>query len=75
VLSGTELSTVSNPLTLGGWQDMDMAIRFAMHLPPSPGDNVVPWVLLNKSNIGTPRDSYDVPADYPSLFEKLWDVG
>jgi hypothetical protein len=75
VLSGTELSTVSNPLTLGGWQDMDMAIRFAMHLPPSPGDNVVPWVLLNKSNIGTPSDSYDVPTDYPSLFEKLWDVG
>ena len=75
VLAGTELSTVSNPLTLGGWQDMDMAIRFAMHLPPSPGDNVVPWVLLNKSNIGTPSDSYDVPTDYPSLFEKLWDVG
>jgi hypothetical protein len=75
VLSGTELSTVSNPLTLGGWQDMDMAIRFAMHLPPSPGDNVVPWVLLNKSNIGTPSDSYDVPTSYPSLFEKLWDVG
>ncbi|MGD0700841.1 MAG: hypothetical protein ABSA02_13250 [Trebonia sp.] len=75
VLAGTELSTVSNPLTLGGWQDMDMAVRFAMHLPPSPGDNVVPWVLLNKSNVGTPSDSYDVPTDYPSLFEKLWDVG
>ncbi len=75
VLSGTELSTVSNPLTEGGWQDMDMAVRFAMHLPPSPGDNVVPWVLLNKSNIGTPSDSYDVPTDYPSQFEKLWDVG
>jgi hypothetical protein len=54
---------------------MDMAIRFAMHLPESPGDLQVPWVLLNKSNIGTPSDSYDVPANYPSLFEKLWDVG
>jgi hypothetical protein len=75
VVAGSELSTVSNPLTLGGWQDMDMAIRFAMHLPPSPGDNVVPWVLLDKSNVGTPSDSYDVPTDYPSLFEKLWDVG
>ena len=53
----------------------DMAIRFAMHLAPSSGDNVVPWVLLNKSNIGTPSDSYDVPTDYPSLFEKLWHVG
>jgi ribose transport system substrate-binding protein len=75
VLNGTELSTVSNPLTMGGWQDMDMAIRFAMHLPPSPGDNVVSWVLLNKANVGTPSDSYDVPTNYPSLFEKLWDVG
>ena len=75
VLNGTELTTVSNPLTLGGWQDMDMAIRFAMHLPESPGDEDVPWVLLNKSNVGTPSDSYDVPTNYPSLFEKLWDVG
>ena len=75
VQAGTELTTVSNPLTEGGWQDMDMAIRFAMHLPESPGDEQVPWVLLNKSNVGTPSDSYDVPANYPSLFEKLWDVG
>jgi hypothetical protein len=29
-------------------------------------------VLLNKSNIAAPSDSYDMPADYPSLFEKLW---
>jgi ribose transport system substrate-binding protein len=75
VQAGTELTTVSNPLTECGWQDMDMAIRFAMHLPESPGDEQVPWVLLNKSNVGTPSDSYDVPANYPSLFEKLWDVG
>jgi ribose transport system substrate-binding protein len=75
VLAGSQLATVSGPFILGGWQDMDMAIRFAMHLAPSPGDNVVPWVLLNKSNIGTPSDSYDAPTDYPSLFEKLWHVG
>jgi ribose transport system substrate-binding protein len=75
VLAGSQLATVSGPFILGGWQDMDMAIRVAMHLAPSPGDNVVPWVLLNKSNIGTPSDSYDVPTDYPSLFEKLWHVG
>jgi hypothetical protein len=75
VLAGSQLTTASGPFILGGWQDMDMAIRFAMHLAPAPGDNVVPWVLLNKSNIGTPSDSYDVPTDYPSLFEKLWHVG
>jgi ribose transport system substrate-binding protein len=75
VLNGTQLTTVSGPFILGGWQDMDMAIRAVMHLPPSPGDNVVPWVLLDKANIRTPSDSYDMPADYPSLFEKLWHVG
>ena len=75
VLQGSQLATVSGPFILGGWQDMDMAIRDVIHLPPSPGDTVVPWVLLNKSNIGSPSDSYDVPTDYPSLFEKLWHVG
>jgi hypothetical protein len=75
VLEGTQLATISGPFTLGGWQDMDMAIRAVMHLPPSPGDNVEPWVLLNKSNIGTPSDSYDRPTDYPAAFEKLWHVG
>ena len=74
VLNGSQLATVSGPFILGGWQDMDMAIRDVMHLPASPGDNVVPWVLLDKANIGTPSDSYDVPTDYPSLFEKLWHV-
>ena len=33
VLAGSQLATVSGPFILGGWQDMDMAIRFAMHLP------------------------------------------
>jgi ribose transport system substrate-binding protein len=75
VLQGSQLATASGPFILGGWQDMDMAIRDVMHLPASSGDNVVPWVLLNRSNIGTPSDSYDVPTDYPSLFEKLWHVG
>ena len=32
VLTGSQLATVSGPFILGGWQDMDMAIRFAMHL-------------------------------------------
>ena len=49
--------------------------RSVMHLPASPGDGVVPWMLLTKANIGTPNDSYDEPADYPALFEKLWHVG
>ena len=75
VLNGTQLATAGAPYRLGGWQDMDMAIRAVMHLPASAGDGVVPWVVLTKANIGTPSDSYDEPADYPALFEKLWHVG
>jgi ribose transport system substrate-binding protein len=75
VLNGTQLATISGPFIEGGWQDMDMAIRDVMHLPASPGDNDVPWVLLTKANIGTPSNSYDVPVGYASQFEKLWQVG
>jgi ribose transport system substrate-binding protein len=75
VLNGTQLATVSSPLTLSGWQDVDIAIRLVMRQPIPAGDGVVPWVLLTKSNIGAPSDSYDRPADYPAQFEKLWDVG
>ncbi|HEX3960786.1 MAG TPA: hypothetical protein VHZ03_29895 [Trebonia sp.] len=75
VLNGTQLATVSSPLTLSGWQDVDIAIRAVMHLPIPAGDGVVPWVLLTKANIGTPSDSYDRPVDYPAQFEKLWHVG
>ncbi len=75
VLNGTQLATMSSPLVLGGWQDMDEAIRWAMHLPVPAGDNTVPWVLLTKSNIGTPQNSFDKPANYAQLFEQLWHVG
>ena len=75
VLNGSQLATVSSPLTLSGWQDVDIAILLVLHQPVPAGDGVVPWVLLTRSNIGAPSDSYDVPTNYPSLFEKLWDVG
>jgi hypothetical protein len=75
VLNGTALATVSSPLILGGWQNVDEAIRHVMHLPIPAGDHTVPWVLLTKSNIGTPRDSYDRPTDYALQFRKLWHVG
>ena len=75
VLDGTQLATVSSPLTLSGWQDVDMAVRLVMHLPIPAGDQEVPWVLLTKSNIGTPENSFDRPADYATQFENLWHVG
>ena len=75
VLDGSQLATVSSPLTLSGWQDVDIAVRHVMHLPIPSGDQDVPWVLLTKSNIGTPENSFDRPLDYATQFEKLWHVG
>lgn len=75
VLDGKELAVVNSPFTMGGWQDVDMAIRKAMNQPIPQGDHVVPTVLLTKGNVGTPKDSYDVPSDYASQFMKIWNVG
>jgi hypothetical protein len=44
-------------------------------LPIPAGDHKLPWVLLTKSNIGTPEDSYDRPADYAQQFEQLRQAG
>ncbi|WP_375476291.1 sugar ABC transporter substrate-binding protein [uncultured Jatrophihabitans sp.] len=75
VLTGTQLATINSPLTESGWQDVDMAIRKVMNLPIPQGDHEVAVALLDKSNIGTPKDSYDLPADYATQFKKLWQVG
>jgi ribose transport system substrate-binding protein len=75
VLNGTVLAAVNSPYTLGGWQDVDMAIRKVMNMPIPQGDHVVPTVLLTKADIGTPENSYDIPSDYAAQFKKLWLVG
>ncbi|QRP42840.1 substrate-binding domain-containing protein [Amycolatopsis sp. FDAARGOS 1241] len=72
VLNGTQLATVDSPFLMGGWQDVDEAIRFAMGLPVPEGDHSAAPILLTKNNIGKARDSYDVPVDYADQFMKLW---
>lgn len=69
------IATINTPLVSSGWYDVDMAIRHVMGLPIPQGDHRFQYVLLTKSNIGTPRDSYDVPSNYAELFKKLWHVG
>jgi hypothetical protein len=75
VLDGSELAMTGEPFIMDGWEDVDMAIRYVMHLPIPAGDHKDSRVLLTKDNIGTPRDSYDIPADYAEQFKKLWRVG
>ncbi|WIX75659.1 hypothetical protein QRX50_29685 [Amycolatopsis carbonis] len=74
VLNGTQLATVNSPFVMGGWQDIDEAIRFAMGLPIPEGDHSATPILLTKNNIGKPLDSYDVPLDYADQFKRLWKV-
>jgi len=74
VLDGKALFTVNSPHVYGGWQDMDVAIRTVMGLPiPEADHQVIPY-LLTKDNIGTPRDSFDVPVGYQDQFKELWKV-
>ncbi|WP_236787743.1 substrate-binding domain-containing protein [Amycolatopsis sp. GM8] len=74
VLAGTQLATMNSQLEMGGWQDVDIAVRKVMGLPVPAGDHAAPVTLLTKDNIGTPRDSYDLPADFAGQFKKLWKV-
>jgi ribose transport system substrate-binding protein len=74
VLAGDQLATMNSQLVIGGWQNVDIAVRKVMGLPVPEGDHVAPVTLLTKGNIGTPRDSYDIPADFADQFKKLWNV-
>jgi hypothetical protein len=74
VLNGDQLATMNSPLTMGGWQNVDIAVRKVMGLPIPEGDHAVPIALLTKNNIGTPKDSYDIPVDFTKEFKKLWKV-
>lgn len=72
VLDGKQLSTVNGPFVEGGWQDMDEAIRHVMGLPIPAEDHRARPRLLTKDNIGTPQESFDVPANYEALFKQIW---
>lgn len=74
IQDGAITSCVNEPFRLGGFQDVDIAIRHVMNLPIPDGDHRVPPYLLTKQNIKTPSDSYDLPTDYAAQFEKLWHV-
>jgi hypothetical protein len=74
VLDGTALYSASSPLTYGGWQDIDAAIRTVMGLHIPEADHRADAYLLTKDNIGTPRESYDLPIGYEEQFKRLWKV-
>ncbi len=54
------------------------ASRVAIWATTLPAESAVssgpPIQLLNKDDLGAPRDSWDVPTNYAEQFEKLWKV-
>lgn len=74
VKDGTEQAFTGASLLIGGWEYVDIALRWAegMSFDPSP---VAPQWLLTKDVDFTPADDIDEPASYPDLFKKLWKVG
>jgi ribose transport system substrate-binding protein len=74
VKNGSEQAFTGASLLIGGWEYVDIALRWAegMTFDPSP---VAPQWLLTKSVDFTPADDIDEPANYPALFKQLWKVG
>ena len=59
-----------------GWMVLDAVLRLAEG-SPLPRDAYAQGpavVLLNKDNVGSPRPSWNAPADYAEQFKRLWHV-
>jgi ribose transport system substrate-binding protein len=72
VKNGTEAAFTGASLHIGGWQYLDVAIRHAEGMTFDPYDGTQPKQLLTKSVQFSPAADYDVPANYPQQFRKLW---
>lgn len=74
VKSGTEAAFTGGSLLIGGWEYVDIALRWAAGMPFNPSP-VAPQWLLTKDVAFTPADDIDEPANYPDLFKHLWKAG
>jgi ribose transport system substrate-binding protein len=72
VKNGTEAAFTGASLHIGGWQYLDIAIRHAEGMTFDPYDGTQPKQLLTKGVPFSPAADYDVPANYPQQFRKLW---
>lgn len=72
VKNGTFYSTTAFGYQYEGWLGVDAALRASQGLPVGKEHALLPLPLLTKDTVGTPSDSYDLPADYQDQFKKLW---
>jgi ribose transport system substrate-binding protein len=76
VRSGSESAVTPLPLTVGAWQVVDAALRYAEGMPVTPA--TAPFQLLTTATMTATNisasGSYPYPANYQDLFKQLWDI-
>lgn len=75
VRDGTVAAVTKNDLVYCGWLVMDALVRHAAGLSFPPNDGGLPQQILTKATVGPAGTTTLVPAGYPDLFKKLWQVG
>jgi ribose transport system substrate-binding protein len=76
ILRGTEGATTGTPNVIAGWMAMDAALRHEEAMSYPAGYGMPPLQLLTKANASMWKvsDNLDTPANYVSIFKRLWHV-
>jgi ribose transport system substrate-binding protein len=76
VHSGSESAVTPLPLTVGAWQVVDAALRYAEGMPVTP--TTAPFQLLTMANMAAANisasNAYPYPVNYQALFKQLWKI-
>ena len=72
LVDGTESAWTDEPIKMYGWVAVDIAARASLGMPIAASGGGRTQQLLLKSNVGTPTDSLNKPADFSDQFKKLW---
>lgn len=74
VRDGTVAAVMKNDLVLAGWMMIDVLVRKAAGLSFTANDGGIPEQILTKATIAPAGSTALVPANYPDLFKKMWQV-
>jgi ribose transport system substrate-binding protein len=74
VRDGTIEVVMKNDLVYAGWLMIDALVRHAAGLPVAPNGGGIVEQILTKATIAPADSTALIPANYPDLFKKLWQV-
>jgi ribose transport system substrate-binding protein len=75
VREGLDAAVMQNDLVYCGWLIMDALLRHEAGLSFPINDGGLPQQILTKATVPPAGANALVPAGYPNLFKKLWQVG